>query len=371
MSESMIKQSVPFIDEGDIESVQAALRYYWGDRRGEGIRKAEKLISEITRQKYTYMTSHCTGALHTAIRVFKLSHGDEIIAPNLSWVASISPAIHEGCLIKLVDVDIKTGCISPSSVQDVISKKTKAIIGVNLFGNPCNWNQLQSIAANNECKLLEDNAEGLGGHFCDAPLGSFGDISCTSYHATKIITAGQGGSISTSNVDYLDDIKSQIHHGILKKREDDPFYWSNELGCNYTYSDMQAALVHSQLTKLDLLVQNRRRVFSMYNEALQDIDNINIKFQNVNGSNRWMILASIDGCLKEDVVKEAAKHDIELRPCFYTLSEMPPFSQLKSIDTPNSDYLSKYCFSLPNGMHIDFNSIDRVTECLKIIAARV
>ena len=368
MTKSTIRHCAPFIDESDIESVQTALKYFWGERRGEGIRKAEDLICKITSQNYTCMTSHCTGALHTAIRVLDLNHGDEIIAPNLSWVASISPAVHEGCTIKLVDVDRETGCISPTSVQKVISRKTKAIIGVNLFGNACNWAKLKSLAIENDCQLLEDNAEGLGGFFGKFPLGSFGDISCTSYHATKIITAGQGGSISTSNPDYVDKIKSQVHHGILKKTNEDPFYWSSELGCNYTYSDMQAALVYSQLKKINILVNNRINVYSMYKNALHDISNINLHFQNINGSNRWMILASIESCIKEKVVQQASNHDVELRPCFYKLSDMPPFRQFKAAESPNSDFLSRYCFSLPNGMHMDSNKVDRVVECLKSIS---
>lgn len=367
MPNSIIKQSVPFIDDSDIESVNTALKYYWGDRRGEGIKKAEELISEITRQRFTHLTSHCTGALHTAFRVLKLGQGDQIIAPNLSWVASVAPAIHEGCCIKLVDVDLETGCISINSILENITHETKAVIGVNLFGNACNWKKLREICNEFDCFLIEDNAEGLGGFFNDHPLGSFGDISCTSFHATKIVTAGQGGAISTS-IDMLQEpIKSQIHHGMLRKSPNDPFYWSKELGCNYTYSDMQAALVVSQIQKLKQLVDKRRHVYYMYEQALKEVNRVSLNCNGSLESNKWMILASIDGIRKEKVVSLASEEGIEIRPCFYNLSEMPPFEDFEQISTPNSDYLSTYCFSLPNGMHITETEIEKTVDCLKSI----
>ena len=131
---------------------------------------------------------------------------------------------------------------------------------------------------------------------------------------------------------------------------------------------MQAALVTSQIKKLTQLVEKRRQVYFMYEQAFNAVNKISLNCNGSLESNKWMILASIDGISKEKVVASASDVGIELRPCFYNLSEMPPFGDIQQISTPNSDYLSTYCFSLPNGMHISETEVEKTVDCLKSIS---
>ncbi|MBT7816097.1 MAG: DegT/DnrJ/EryC1/StrS family aminotransferase, partial [Polaribacter sp.] len=241
----------PSIDKKDIDHVIDAVKNGWNDKRDYYLKKLSLKFSKYVGRKYSIPLSSGTAAIHLALIGIGIKKNDEVIVPDFTWTASASPITYLGAKPVFCDVDRNTLCLRVKDIQKCITKKTKAVIVVDLYGGSPDWSEIINFCKKKNIKIIEDSAESLGAYYKNKPIGSFGEISIFSFQATKILSSGLGGMLSTNNKTLYTKWLLYHHHGINKNS--DKYYWSNDVGFNYQMTNMQAALVLSQLNKIKKL----------------------------------------------------------------------------------------------------------------------
>ncbi len=362
----------PSITQKEIDLVNEAVRYGWHDKRNFFIDQFAEEFADFVGRRYCLPTAHCTDAIHLALICSGISPDDEVIVPDLTWVASAAPICHLGAKPVFADVDEVSWCISTDSLLANISSKTKAVVVVDLLGNLPNWSRIKSVCAEHNIRIIEDAAESLGGSYLGKPAGSFGDISVFSFSATKLIMSQQGGALCTDDEEIYLRAKSLAHHGI-NEAVTGKYYWSQHLGHNYLWTNIQAALALAQLQRVDELLEYKQWLYEIYSKALFNSDRISIAgvYPRVSHS-RWINGIIFDDKVeysKEKICELVAKKNIDLRPMFYPLSSMPTFRgyvdhQKQHLDNPVSYWCSQKGVCLPNGYNITEEAANYVCDAI-------
>jgi perosamine synthetase len=324
--------------------------------------------------KYCLPTAHGTDAIHLALLALNIGPGDEVIVPDITWVASAAPIHYVGAVPIFADIDRKDWCLSPESFEKSITAKTKAVIVVDLFGTMPRMDEIRKISREYEIPIIEDAAEAMGAEYKNKKAGTFGEIAVFSFNATKIMIAGQGGMLATNKKRIYERAKKLWHHGMVEYHK--KTYWSEEIGFNYQWTNMQAALALAQLQRLDELVDRKRRAFNWYCEGLKDIDGLQFNYEASNTkSTFWIATAIIDKkyhLKKEQIINRLKPYGIDGRPFFYPISSMPAYAQycrgkdMKNLN-PVSYEISPYGICLPSAANITKSDVDYVCDCLKKI----
>lgn len=270
-------KSIPYshqsIDKKDIKAVDRVLNSDWLTQ-GPVIRKFEESLCSYTKAKYAVCVSSGTAALHIACLAAGLKKGDEIITSPVTFAASANCALY--CQAKPVFADIceDTVNINPFKIRDKISAKTRVLIPVHFAGHPCQMQEIIVIAKKNNLIVIEDAAHAIGAEYKNSRVGScsYSDMTIFSFHPVKGITTGEGGAVLTNNKKFYDRLVMLRSHGITKEKlrypsEGSWYYEMQELGFNYRITDIQAALGASQMTKIDRLMAERRKIAKIYNSA--------------------------------------------------------------------------------------------------------
>lgn len=212
---------------------------------GEWVKRFEDNFSKYIGTKYAVANSNGTVALDIALKVLDLKEGDEVIVPDFTFIATANAVLFQGAKPVFADIDKKTFDLDPDDVIAKITSKTKAIIGVHLFGHPFNVKGIKEICEDHNLFLIEDCAQAHGADYRGTKVGSFGDLGCFSFYATKNMTTGEGGMVTTSNEEMKRRLDLFINHGQSQK------YLHTSLGYNYRLTNIQAAIGVAQLEKLD------------------------------------------------------------------------------------------------------------------------
>ncbi|SEH88119.1 UDP-4-amino-4,6-dideoxy-N-acetyl-beta-L-altrosamine transaminase [Halobacillus karajensis] len=267
------------IDDQDIESVVAALQSDY-ITTGPEIDAFEKGLADYVGASYAVAFSNGTAALHAACFAAGITNGDEVITTPLTFVASANCVLYTGGKPVFADVNPKTYNIEPSSIESLITPRTKAIIPVDFTGQPADYDQIKAIADKYRLVIIEDAAHALGAGYKGKKVGSYSDMTMFSFHPVKHITTGEGGVITTNNRKYYEKLMMFRTHGItrdpaklLEKRH--PWEYEMQfLGFNYRMTDLQAALGSSQLKKMDSFVAKRKAYVKAYNQSFRKMENI-------------------------------------------------------------------------------------------------
>ena len=292
--------------------------------------------------------------------------GDEVIGPDVTWIASMAPVSYVGATPVFVDILADTWCIDPEAVEAAITTRTRAIIGVNLYGSMCDWQRLRTIATKHNLVLIEDAAEALGSTYCGSAAGSFGDMAVFSFHGSKTITTGEGGMIMTNNDALFSRIQKLRDHG---RNPGDKLFLNDEIAFKYKMSSVQAALGIAQMERIDDLIVQKRQIFHWYQDRLSQKPNIclNVEPENVRNS-YWMVTVvpqSANAPDKFSLQTLLAEKNIDSRPFFNRLSMLKPYeSKQESIRNlpfePNGAHVARYGLNLPSGYNMNEALIDRV-----------
>ena len=368
-----IPSAGPDITEAEIKLVNQAIRSGWYERRNLHLDLLTAAIQRHTDKRYCLPTSSGTAAIHLALLGLNIGPGDEVIVPDITWTASAAPIHYVGATPVFCDIDERSWCLSPASFEERITKKTKAVIVVNLYGNMVDIEPIRSIARRRGIAIIEDAAESIGGEYRGRPAGTLGDVGIFSFNATKLVIAGQGGMLVTDNKKVYERAKKLAHHG-MRKYTIEATFWSEEIGFNYQWTNLQAALALAQFRRLRELLAKKKRAFGWYRAALEGIPGIQLNDQPRNATNTyWIVSAIIDsayGWKKEQLMKKFRSCHIDLRPFFYPLSSMPawkPYVRSKNMrqQNPVAYRISPYGICLPSATGITKAEVDYVCDCLK------
>jgi len=275
MPKKFIPYSTQLIDSDDIKAVVATLKSDFLTQ-GPKVNEFERKIAEYCGTKYAVAFNSGTSALHGACFAAGISNGDEVITSPITFVASSNCVLYCGGKPVFADIDPETALISIKNLKDKITPKTKAIIPVDYSGHPCDMDEINKIAKENNLIVIEDAAHSIGALYKGKKVGTLADMTMLSFHAVKQITTGEGGIILTDNKAYFDKLVKFRTHGITREIKDvDPWYYEMQtLGFNYRITDFQCALGITQLKKLDKFIKIRRKIAFVYNKAFANIKEI-------------------------------------------------------------------------------------------------
>ena len=252
----MIKVAVPTTGNKEFKALKKII-FSGKFVSGDNVKKFEKEYAKFIGTKYAVAVNSGTAALHASLASLDLKKNDEVIVPSISFVSSATAILHQGCIPIFCDVDIENYCMCPESLERNITKKTKAIIPVHFAGSACNMKAIIKIAKKYNLKIIEDCAQAHGTKYNGKIVGSFGNISCFSFYATKHMTTGEGGILCTNSKKIKDFCLAFRNHG-LKDRDT-----HIQLGYNYRMSEINAAIGRIQLKKLNR-INNQRIKNSLY-----------------------------------------------------------------------------------------------------------
>ncbi len=280
MSKKFIPYGRQYVDKEDIGAVIDVLRSDFLTT-GPKVEEFENAVASYVGSKYAVVVSSGTAALHCVMNVLDVGPGDEVIVPPITFVASANCIVYMGGTPVFTDVQEDTLLINPEAVENMISKKTKAIIAVDFAGHPCDYDSLKKIAERHNLSLVADSCHALGAEYRGQRCGSIVDLSVFSFHPLKHITAGEGGIITTNSEKYAQRMRRFRNHGIsadhVKRAEQGTWYYEMvELGHNYRITDFQCALGISQLKKLPRFLDRRRGIAARYDESFQEMSGIEL-----------------------------------------------------------------------------------------------
>lgn len=275
-----------YIDDEDIQSVVDVLKSDFLTC-GPQILKFEEKLCEVTGAQYAVAVSNGTAALHLACLAAGITKGDEVITTPLTFAASSNCALYCGAKPVFADVDPNTYLIDPKEIEAKITDKTKAVIAVDFTGQAADLDEIKRICKKNKIVFIEDAAHSIGTKYAGQNVGSIADMTTFSFHPVKTITGGEGGAIVTNDVTLYEKLVLLRSHGITRdskymdaKNQGGWYYEQISLGFNYRMTDMQAALIISQLNKLEKFKIKRQQIAEKYNKAFEEIEGIILQKEN-------------------------------------------------------------------------------------------
>lgn len=281
--ETPISYGKQYIDETDIQAVAEALKS--DDLTcGPRIAALEEKLCSLTGAAYCVAVSNGTAALHIAAMAAGIQEGDEVITTPITFAASANCVLYCGGKPVFADINPATYNIDPASIQSLITPNTKAVVAVDFTGQAVELDEIRSLCRKHDLLLIEDAAHSIGTRYKGKPVGSLADMTTFSFHPVKTVTSGEGGAVTTNSRELYDKLVLARTHGITRNQAqmvhpaDDP--WYNEqvsLGYNYRLTDIQAALLTSQLDKLELFSARRKEIVKQYNQAFREIPQIQVQ----------------------------------------------------------------------------------------------
>jgi len=361
----------PWITQKEIDYVTDAAEHAWYGNANMYHERFEQAFSHYIGTKYAMALPSCTSAIHLSLLSLGIGKGDEVIVPDLTWIATAAPITYVSATPVFADCDEKTWCISSDAFQECITPGTKAVIPVDLYGNMPEMHAIRDIAHDHGIAIIEDAAEAIGSEYHGKRSGSFGDTGVFSFHGSKTMTTGEGGMLVTDRKDLYDRCLTLRDHG---RAPGEKMFWNAEVGYKYKMSSMQAALGLAQLERIDELVDKKRQIFALYRKNLQSVDGITLNYEAPGTKNSyWMVTAIFDpkySLQKEDIMHKLKENGIDSRPFFYPLSSQPAYEhtlQAKKAQTKNmvSYRISPLGINLPSGMSTDHEIVAHVCHVLK------
>lgn len=270
-----------WVDDSDVKAVSEVLTSSL-ITCGPKVEELEKALAELTKAQYAVAVSNGTAALHCACMAVGIGPGDEVITTPLTFAASANCILYCGAKPVFADVDPETYNIDPKSIEAHITKKTKAVVVVDFTGQAVKIKEIRELCDKHRLFLIEDAAHAIGTKYDGKPVGSLADLTCFSFHPVKTVTAGEGGAVTTNSKKIYEKLVLAHTHGITHEEEqmEDPphegpwYYEQISLGYNYRMTDFQAALLLSQLKKLECFKTRRQEIVDQYNDAFNELPEI-------------------------------------------------------------------------------------------------
>jgi perosamine synthetase len=365
-----IPVSGPSITAREIGYVTDAVTNAWYGNANMYHERFERAFAEYIGVAHAIALPSCTSAIHLSLLALGVGPGDEVIVPELTWIASVAPVSYVGATPVFADVDPDTWCLSADSFERCITPRTKAVIPVDLYGGMPDWNSIRAVANQHDVAIVEDAAEAIGSTYRGRLAGSFGETGVFSFHGSKTLTTGEGGMLLTDRRDLYDRTQFLRDHGRLPG---DTMFRNAEVAHKYKMSAMQAALGLAQLERVDELVAHKRQIFDWYKRQLAGCDWITLNAEPADTRNTyWMVTVILDpsrGVTKETLIPRLRARNVDCRPFFYPLSGLPAFKNHPQAIAARgrnavAAELSPYGVNLPSGLNMTDELVAVVCEQL-------
>ena len=306
--------------------------------QGKYVKKFESLFSSYCNTKFGCASFNGTTALHLALAALGIKKGDEVIVPSFTFVATANVASYLGATPVFADIEKETLCIDPESIKNKITKKTKAILPVHVFGYPCDMDIINKIAAKNNLFVVEDAAEAHGATYKGKKAGSLSDIGCFSFYANKIISTGEGGMCITNKKEFHDKMALLRAQGKVKSEDlkEEEFiekgYYHEILGFNYRMLDLQAAIGIAQMKKIDEKIKARRKLASLYDKEFSKYNTSSAEKSKDTEPSYWVYPLIFESKkVKLNVGKELMKKNIPFLPFFWPCHKQPFYNKNETL----------------------------------------
>lgn len=321
MSNQIIPMASADIDETDIAAVVEVMRSGRLALGPYGV-EFERVIAEYVGARYAVAVSSGTAALHLIVKALGLGEGDEVLTPSFSFAASANAILYERATPVFVDIDPETYNLDPSDVERKITERTRAIMVVDLFGHPAEWDAIIRIAADHNLRVIDDSCEALGARYKGKRLGTFGDAAAFAFYPNKQITTGEGGIITTN-----DEKLARLCRSLRNQGRDEMNSWleHERLGYNYRLDELSAALGCSQMNRIDEFLRKREMVASLYTERLAGLDFVRppVVRQGVDMSWFVYVVTLREGIERDPVMREMERRGVPVRGYFSPLHLQP------------------------------------------------
>ena len=357
MSGDFIPISKPFIGAREKQLVMDAMDSGWVSSIGKYIDEFEANFARYCGTEYALAVSNGTTGLHLALAALDLQPGDEVIVPDLTFVATANAVAYTGATPVLADIDADTLCIDPGSVKSLITERTKAIIPVHLYGHPADMDALTEIGAAHGLDIIEDAAEAHGAEYRGRRVGGLGKCGVFSFYGNKVITTGEGGMLTTNDQAFYLRAKRLRDHAMHPQRR----YFHEERGFNYRITNLQAALGVAQLERIDDFLDRRTEVMDWYSAEIVTTDSVRLnRVKNWARSAFWMVCLEVDWLneARRDAFMQALRErGVDTRPYFCTLSSMPMYQQTS---LPVSAKKAQIGLNLPSYFELTKPEVQRI-----------
>ena len=379
-NDEFIVFGAPQIEQTEIDEVVATLKSGW---LGTGP-KVARFENDFARYKsletpQVAAVNSCTAALHLSLLASGVGPGDEVIAPAMTFCATINAIIHSGATPVLADVDYSTMNLDPADVERRITSRTRALLPVHFAGRPCDMDALMDIAKRHNLKVIEDFAHAIETEYHGMKAGTFGDFGCFSFYVTKNIVTGEGGMVIANNKDDINRIKVLALHGMTKDAwyrygdEGYKHYQVTEAGFKYNMMDIQASLGLHQLARVEENLIKREKIWEQYQEAFSNLPVTTPKEPESNtrhGRHLYTLLIDEEeiGMSRDQFLSEMTKKDIGVGVHYQSIASHPYYRDTYNFDIndyPNSKLIGEQTVSLPFSPHLTSNEISRIIQAVE------
>jgi len=363
----------PWITDREVAYVADAARHAWQDGAGSFQRRFEAAFARHIGKRFAISLPSCTSALHLALAALDIGAGDEVIVPDITWIASSAPISYVGATPVFADIDRHNWCLCPVALERLITARTRAVIVVDLYGNMPEMRRILEVAEQHDIAIIEDAAEAIGAEQHARRAGGFGLFGAFSFHGSKTLTTGEGGMLVTDHEPLYQRCLRLRDHG---RAIGDRWFCNEEVAFRYAMSDLQAALGLAQLERIEELTARKRTIFQWYAAALAGVEGVSLNADQPDTRNAyWMVTALVNPAYRLEKRRLMALLDeegIDTRPFFHPLSSLPAYADLPqarvAAQRNSVAYrLSPYGINLPSGLQLTQDDVHRVCRALKTI----
>jgi perosamine synthetase len=355
-----IPQIEPWIDESELVQLKRVIESTFVTEHVL-TEEFEGMVKDLTGSKYAVSVANGTLALYCCLKALEIGPGDEVIVPNLTFIATANAVLMSGAHPIFCEVDERTFCMDPIIMENLITKRTKAVIPVHLYGQSADMERIINIARNRNISVVEDAAQGVGVSFNGKHVGTFGELGILSFYGNKTITCGEGGIVLTNSPELRDCIYRLKNHGRLTKGT----FRHEHIGFNFSFTEMQAAVGISQMKKLSKIIDKKKQIYDIYQQKLKNLEGkLDKTYLDPRCDPVWWFTSFL--CEDKKGLKQfLMERDIQTRDFFYPLHLQPCYGP----DGSNSDFkVSEEIYSkgisLPSSYNLTPTQQDYVVKCI-------
>lgn len=368
----------PVLDEKEVEAVSAVLRSGWLTT-GPSVKAFEEGMKEYVGAKHAVGLTSCTGGLHISLSALGIGKGDEVIVPTYTFAATGHVIDWVGAKPILVDVEKDTFNIDPKKAEAAITARTKAIMLVHFAGHSCDMDAFMVLAKKHNLYIIEDAAHAIGTSYKGKKIGTFGISTVFSFYATKTITTGEGGMLTTNDEEFGKKIKRYSYFGVDKdafNRYSDKGTWYYEiidLGYKYNMDNIQGAMGVEQLKKIGGFLEQKKKLVQRYNKLLKDVKGVTTPIEKPYTTHSWHlypILLDPQVMDRDTFILKLREQNIGTSVHFIPLHLHPYYQRVhghKKGDFPNAEYIYEREVSLPLFAGMSEKDVDDVVDAIKNI----